>query len=65
MLGDGVNIMKLEFKIDIVKIIGLFDFLEKIDKIDNILVDVIGIMKFKDIKVNVFVSDGIDSVSFK
>lgn len=47
------------------KIIGPSDSLEKIDKIDNIPVDVTGITKSKDIKVNVPVPDGIDSVSPK
>jgi YbbR domain-containing protein len=63
--GDGVNITKLEPKTDKVKIIGPSDSLEKIDKIDNIPVDVTGITKSKDIKVNVPVPDGIDSVSPK
>ncbi|MEW4212327.1 CdaR family protein [Priestia megaterium] len=63
--GDGVNITKLEPKTDTVKIIGPSDSLEKIDKIDNIPVDVTGITKSKDIKVNVPVPDGIDSVSPK
>ena len=63
--GDGVNITKLEPKTDAVKIIGPSDSLEKIDKIDNIPVDVTGITKSKDIKVNVPVPDGIDSVSPK
>jgi len=63
--GDGVNITKLEPKTDAVKIIGPSNSLEKIDKIDNIPVDVTGITKSKDIKVNVPVPDGIDSVSPK
>ncbi len=63
--GDGVNITKLEPKTDKVEIIGPSDSLEKIDKIDNIPVDVTGITKSKDIKVNVPVPDGIDSVSPK
>jgi YbbR domain-containing protein len=63
--GDGVNITKLEPKTDKVKIIGPADSLAKIDKIDNIPVDVTGITKSKDIKVNVPVPDGIDSVSPK
>ncbi|KRD88227.1 hypothetical protein ASE51_25720 [Bacillus sp. Root147] len=63
--GNGVNITKLEPKTDTVKIIGPSDSLEKIDKIDNIPVDVTGITKSKDIKVNVPVPDGIDNVSPK
>ncbi|MEE6134643.1 CdaR family protein [Priestia sp. GS2] len=64
-LGEGIEITGISLDRDEVTVIGEKDVLDSISSIDNIPVDVTGISKTSDIKVDVPVPEGVDSVQPK
>ncbi|WHX79270.1 CdaR family protein [Priestia flexa] len=64
-LGEGIEITDLSLDKDEVTVIGEKDVLDSISSIDNIPVDVTGISKTSEVKVDVPVPEGADSVQPK